>query len=331
MKIHDLLARPRMGSCLAAICTVIIGAAVSPAQAETYPSRPITIITSFAAGGVTDATTRVLAKFMQEKLGQTVIVENKSGAGGMIAATAVARAKPDGYTLLMTTNSTHSAAPGQFKIVPYDPIKDFTPIARVGSFPSVVAINPDVPLHSMAEVFAYAKANPGKLSYGHGNSTGHITGETLTHRTAVDIVPVAYRSNSIGLTDLISGRIQFMIPDMNVALPQIKAKKILPLAVLTKERSPLLPDVPTLDETVMPGFDLLAWAGMFGPANRPPDVVETIAKVIHAALSTKEIQDRFNVSGIEVYWGDSVEFKKFVDTELVKWTTLIKEAGIEPE
>ena len=183
----------------------------------------------------------------------------------------------------------------------------------------------------MAEVFAYAKANPGKLSYGHGNSTGHITGETLTHRTAVDIVRVAYRSNSIGLTDLISGRIQFMIPDMNVALPQIKAKKILPLAVLTKERSPLLPDVPTLDETVMPGFDLLAWAGMFGPANRPPDVVETIAKVIHAALSTKEIQDRFNVSGIEGYWGDSAEFKKFVDTELVKWTTLIREAGIDPE
>ncbi len=135
MKIHDLMARVRMRSCLAAICAVIVGAAVSSAQAETYPSRPITIITSFAAGGVTDATTRVLAKFMQEQLGQTVIVENKSGAGGMIAATAVARAKPDGYTLLMTTNSTHSAAPGLFKIVPYDPIKDFTPIARVGSFP----------------------------------------------------------------------------------------------------------------------------------------------------------------------------------------------------
>jgi tripartite-type tricarboxylate transporter receptor subunit TctC len=183
----------------------------------------------------------------------------------------------------------------------------------------------------MKELVAYAKANPGKLSYGHGNSTGQITGETLKHRLKLEIVRVPYRSNPIGITDLIGGQIQVMIPDMNTALPQIKAKNMLALAVLTKDRSPLLPEVPTLDETVMPGFDLLAWAGLFGPANMPPEVVNTIAKQVHAALETQAIKDRFDASGIEVYWSDPAEFKKFVASELVKWTTLIKEAGIEPE
>ncbi|MBI1201282.1 MAG: tripartite tricarboxylate transporter substrate binding protein [Rhodopseudomonas sp.] len=323
---------PQLGRRLA-LGTVLLAAttALTPAHADSYPSKPITIVTPFAAGSVTDATARVIAKFISDKLHQTVIVENRSGAGGMIAANAVARAAPDGYTLLLTTNSTHSAAPGLFKHVPYDPIKDFTPIARIGSFPSIVVANNKTGIHSMAELVAKAKENPGKLSYGHGNSTGQITGETLKFRTKINIVRVPYRSNPIGITDLIGGQIQVMIPDMNTALPQIKAHNMVPLAVLTKQRSKLLPDVPTLDETVMPGFDLLAWAGLFGPADMPPDVVTTIAKQVHAALETEEIKDRFAKSGIEVYWSDPAEFKKFVATELVKWTSLIKEAGIKPE
>jgi tripartite-type tricarboxylate transporter receptor subunit TctC len=195
----------------------------------------------------------------------------------------------------------------------------------------VIVANPKVPVHSMQELVAYAKANPGKLSYGHGNSTGQITGETLKHRTQIEVVRVPYRSNPVGITDLIGGQIQFMIPDMNTALPQIKANNMVPLAVLTKERSSLLPNVPTLDETVMPGFDLLAWAGMFGPANMPPEVVKTIATQIEAALKTEEIKANFAKSGIEVYWSDPQHFKSFVDSELVKWTTMIKEAGIQPE
>jgi tripartite-type tricarboxylate transporter receptor subunit TctC len=330
MKLHDFVAGLSAWKRVVAVCAVF-AAVASPAHADNFPSRAITIITPFAAGSVTDATARVIANFLSQKLGQPVIVENKSGAGGMIAAATVARAAPDGYTLLLTTNSTHSAAPALFKTVPYDPIKDFTPIARVGSFPSVIVANPNAPIHSMAELVAYAKAHPGKLSYGHGNSTGEITGETLKHRTQIDIVRVPYRSNPIGITDLIAGQIQLMIPDMNTALPQIKADKMRPLAVLTKERSSLLPNVPTLDETVMPGFDLLAWAGVFGPANMPPDVVDKIAKQIHAALETQTIKDRFAQSGIEVYWSEPAEFKKFVATELVKWTTMIKEAGIQPE
>jgi tripartite-type tricarboxylate transporter receptor subunit TctC len=280
---------------------------------------------------VTDATARIIGQVLQEAFGRPVVVENKAGAGGLIAAQAVARAEPDGYTLLLTTNSTHSAAPALFKKVPYNPIKDFTPIARIGSFPSVVVVNPALKVNSIQELVAYAKANPGKLSYGHGNSTGYIAGEAIKHEAGLDIVRVSYRSNPVAVTDLIAGHILMMIPDLNNALPQIAEKNMRPLAVLTKTRSASLPNVPTLDESVIPGFDLMAWAGLFGPANMPPEVVEKLAGAIGAALAKPDILEKFKNSGIEPYWGDTAEFKSYVASELVKWTSVIKAAGIEPE
>jgi tripartite-type tricarboxylate transporter receptor subunit TctC len=313
------------------VLACLFGGLGSPAVAQTWPARTVTIITPFAAGSVTDATARIIAQVLQEAFGRTFVVENKAGAGGLIAAQAVARAEPDGYTLLLTTNSTHSAAPALFKKVPYDPIKDFTPIARIGSFPSVVVVNPALKVNSIQELVAYAKANPGKLSYGHGNSTGYIAGESIKHQAGLDIVRVSYRSNPAAVTDLIAGHIPMMIPDLNNALPQIAEKNMRPLAVLTKTRSASLPDVPTLDESVIPGFDLMAWAGLFGPANMPPEVVEKLAGAIGAALAKPDILEKFKSSGIEPYWGDTAEFKTYVAGELVKWTSVIKAAGIEPE
>lgn len=308
-----------------------IGSLISPGMAESWPTRTVTIVTPFAAGSVTDATARIVGQVLQEALGRPVVVENKAGAGGLIAAQAVARAEPDGYTLLLTTNSTHSAAPALFKKVPYDPIKDFTPIARIGSFPSVVVVNPALKVNTIQELVAYAKANPGKLSYGHGNSTGYIAGEAIKNQAGIDIVHVSYRSNPAAVTDLIAGHIPMMIPDLNNALPQIAEKNMRPLAVLTKTRSASLPDIPTLDETVIPGFDLMAWAGLFGPANLPPEVVQTLARTLKVALAKPEILEKFKSSGIEPYWGDTDEFKAYVGSELVKWTTVIKAARIEPE
>src|SRR5262245_59229817 len=258
---------------------VVLVAVAAPASAETYPVRPVTIVTPFAAGSQTDAAARLLGQSLQDALGQSFVVENKAGAGGLLAANAVARAKPDGYTLLLTTNSTHSAI-ALFKSVPYDPIKDFAPIARLGNFPSFIAVNSSLPIMSMAELVANAKANPGKLSYGVGNSTGQIVGETLKKRTSIDIVRVSYRSNPTAMSDLIAGHIQVMVPDMNTGMPQVNAQKIRPLAVLTKEGNPLLPNVPTLDATVMPGFEILAWAGLFAPANTPPEIVNTLAEAV---------------------------------------------------
>jgi tripartite-type tricarboxylate transporter receptor subunit TctC len=308
----------------------LFAAAVAPARAETYPARTVTIITPFAAGSQTDAAARLIGQYLQEELGQPFVIENKAGAGGLIAANTVARAKPDGYTLLLTTNSTHSAI-GLFKSVPYDPIKDFTPIARIGDFHSFVAVNVNVPIASMAELVAYAKANPGKLSYGVGNSTGQIVGETLKKRTGIDVVRVSYRSNPTAMADLVAGHIQVMIPDFTTGLPQLRAQKVRALAVLTKERNRLLPDVPTLDETVMPNFDTLAWSGMFAPANTPPEVVNALANAVRKVLETPEIRVRFTGPGIDVTWMGPQQFSEFVKSELVKYTAMIKEAGIQPE
>ena len=180
---------------LAALAT--LATVTSQTHAQNYPSRPVIIITPFAAGSVTDATARSIASHLQEALGQPFIVENRAGAGGMPAASAVAKAAPDGHMLFITTNTTHSAAPGLFKNVPYDPIKDFTPVARIGSFPSLIAVNPNQPIKSMQELVAFARANPGKLSIAHGNSTGHITIEALKQRTKIDMGRVPYRSTEL--------------------------------------------------------------------------------------------------------------------------------------
>ena len=316
---------------LAALCVLYFGLPLTVAGAEPYPTRSVTIITPFTAGSVTDAAARLIGQHLQDALGQTFVIENKAGAGGLLAASAVARAKPDGYTLLLTTNSTHSVVYGMFKSVPYDPIADFTPIARVGNFPSFVAVNFSQPINTMAELVAYAKANPGKLSYGVGNSTAQITGETLKKRTGAEIVRVSYRSNPMAMTDLIANHIPMMIPDFNTGLPQLKAQKIRALAVLTKARNSVLPDVPTLSETVMPGFDILAWAGMFGPANMPPEAVKAISDELQKALAKPEIKDRLTATGTEVYFSGPADFSAFVKSELPKWTAMIKEAGIEPE
>jgi tripartite-type tricarboxylate transporter receptor subunit TctC len=314
-----------------AALTLLLAAGATPAFAEDYPSRPVTILTPFAAGIATDTAARLIGKYLQDSLGQPFIVENRDGAGGMIAAEAVARAAPDGYTILLTSNSTHSAAPALFKTVPYDPIKDFTPIARVGSLPSFIAVTPDLPVKTIQEFVAYAKANPGKINAGYGNSTGRITTETFKRRLNLDITPVAYRSNPAAVTDLMAGHVQMGVPDFSTGLPMLKAEKIRPLAVLTKERDPTLPDVPTLNETVMPGYDLLAWTGIFGPAGMPQKAVDTLAKPIEAALAKQDVRDRFRDAGVEIFWIGPAGFSNYVKTELVKWTTLIKSAGIEPE
>jgi tripartite-type tricarboxylate transporter receptor subunit TctC len=301
------------------------------ALGQAYPTRTITILTPFAAGSVTDAAARVVAQTLQESLGQSVVVENRAGAGGLLAAQAVARASNDGYTLLLTTNSTHSVVYGLYKNVPYDPIKDFTPIARIGSFASFVAVTPDKPYQTMQALVDFAKANPGKLSYGVGNSTSQIVGEALKKRTGTDIVRVPYRSNPAVVTDLLGGQIQIMIADFNTGMIQLKAGKVSALAVLTRDRNPALPDVPTLSETVMPGYHILAWAGMFGPAGMPPEAVKVLADAVQKALDNPEVRKRFTGAGTDVYWSGPKEFTEFVKTELVSWTAMIKEAGIEPE
>lgn len=316
----------------APLCTaVLVSALPSPAVADVYPSRPVTIMVPFAPGSGTDTCARLIAHYLSEALGQNFVIENQTGAGGTIAAATAARAAPDGYTIVITTNTTHSAAPALFKNLRYDPIKDFTPVARIGSIGSIIVSNPELPVTTIQGFVSYAKANPGKLSYGFGNSTGRVVGETLRRHTNIDVVPVSYRSNITAGTDLMTGRLAMMVADFTTGTPQIKAGTMRPLAVPTKERSAVFPDVPTLDETVMPGFDLLAWLGAFAPANTPPEVVERLSQEMKKAISKPDIQAKFRDVGIEAFWTGPQEFDKFVKSELTKWTQLIRAAGIEPQ
>jgi len=313
----------------AAFSAVVSSPYVSRAS-ETYPARHVTIVNQFAAGSISDTTSRLIAQSLQDQLGQPFVVENKPGAGGLIAATAVARAKPDGYTLLATVSSLHSAA-ALYKEMPLDLMGDFTHIARLVSYPSFMTVRSTLPINTVQDLIAYAKANPAKLTYGHGNNMGQMVGEIFKRRTGVDLTRVAYRSNPAAMSDLVAGHIDVMVADIGTGWPHVESQKARPLAVFSKQRSALMPSVPTLDETVMPGFDVLPWGGLSGPAKMPSDVVGKLDAAISATFRSPETQKRFSAPGMEPYWADQRTFEIYVQDQLKNWTALIKEAGIPPQ
>ena len=321
--------RTFVGSALAVAATAVSHPPDAFAN-EPYPTRAITIVNPFAPGSVSDSAARLVGQSLQEQFGQPVIIENKVGGGGLLAGTFVQRAKPDGYTLMLTASSSFSGA-ALFKTMPFDPVNDFTHIARIGSFPSFVASDVRLPVTTIQEFVAYAKANPGKLSYGHGNNMGQIVGEILKLRTGINVVRVPYRSSPAGVTDLIAGQVQMMVPDFGTGLAHAQGGRIRPLATFGKARHPALPDVPTVSETVMPGFELTAWCGLSGPANLPPQITQQLARAVEKALANDTLRQRFINSGIDVYYGDPKEFLAFVKFQLENWTALIKDAGLQPE
>jgi tripartite-type tricarboxylate transporter receptor subunit TctC len=301
------------------------------AGAEPFPQKPITIVVPFGAGSGTDAVTRVLAQPLSIALKQTVIVENKPGANGAIAAAQVARAAPDGYTLLMSTNSPHSAAPTLNKVINYDPIKDFAPLSRVGSYTFMVAAHRDVPVTSIRELIGYAKARPGQLSYASGNTSGIVAGETLKHAAEVDILHVPYKTIPPALNDVLAGRVSMILTDQTPGMPHVKAGTLRALAVTRIKRSALIPDVPTLDESGVTGFDMDSWAGMFAPAGTPPEVIAQLNAELRKIIDDPQTKARIAAMGFEAFSSSPDELGAFVKVQLVKWTKMIKEAGIEPE
>ena len=248
--------------------------AATAASAQPYPSKPITIVVPFAAGSGTDSITRIIGQYLQNALNQSVVIENKVGASGVLAATYVARAAPDGYTLLMATNSTHSANPHLFKSLSYDPVKDFAPVARAGSYVFMLVVNPAVPAKTLPELVAYAKANPGKLTYASGNTTGIVAGETLKSKAGIDVLHIPYKSTPPAINDVLGGRVSMMFIDLAPGLEHVRAGTMRPLAVTTKERSALLPDLPSLSEAGIPGYDVTSYAALFAPAGTPKEIVD---------------------------------------------------------
>ena len=299
--------------------------------AETWPSRPIRLVVPFAAGSGTDAVARITAKELGDALGQNVVVDNRPGANGAIAAELVAQAAPDGYTLFMTTNTTHSANPSLMKKLPYDPIKDFTPVGRMGNLPFMLVINPKLPVKTVGELIAYARAHPG-MSYASGNSTGIVSGATLGRMAGIDLLHVPYKSTPPAMTDVIAGQVPMMFVDVAAGIANVKAGKMRALAVTTAQRSRLLPDLPPIADTPeMKGFDITSWNGVFAPAKTPQPIVERLNRELSRIASSKEVAPRFEALGFEAFGQNPQQFAGFVASELVKWTKLVKDAGIQPE
>src|SRR5262245_53672354 len=256
---------------------LVAGVAALPAVsrmagAQAYPSRPITIVVPFGPGSATDTVARSIALPLGIALKQNIVVETKPGANGTIAATQVARAAPDGYTLILATNTPHSAAPSLMKSVSYDPVKDFAPLSRVGSFTQLLVLHPDLPAKSIPELIAYAKANPGKLSFASGNASAVVAGETLKRWAGLDIVHVPYRSTPPALNDVLGGRVSMMFADLTTGLPHVRAGTLRALATTRMQRSTLFPELPSMHEAGITNFDMDSWAAMFAPASTPREI-----------------------------------------------------------
>lgn len=308
--------------------------AAGPSAAQTAwpaPGRNITLVLPFAAGSGTDTTTRLISKELATGLGANIVIENKPGANGSIAASYVARSEPDGYTIFVTTNTSHSANPYLLKNMTYDPIKDFTPIARTGDLPFMLVIDPKLPVNSVADLVALAKKEPGKYSYASGSSSAIVSGATFATLAGIDLLHVPYKSSPPALTDVIAGRVSMMFVDVPTGLPHVNAGALKALAVTTIKRSALLPQLPTMDEAGVKGFDITSWQGYLGPANMPKDIVTKLNAEIRKVIERPDMQKELAGRGMEAFSGTPESFDKFLKEQLVVWEKLIREAKIEKQ
>ena len=304
----------------------------APAYAQgNYPTRSITLVLPFAAGSGTDTTTRLISKYLGDAMGQQFIIDNKPGANGSIAATFVARAQPDGYTLLVTTNTTHSANPYLLKQMSYDPVKDFVAIARTGDLPFMLLVNPQVPAKSVKELIALAKAEPGKLTYASGSSSSSVSGATFAKQAGIELLHVPYKSSPPALSDVLGGRITMMFVDVLTGQPHVKEGTLRALAVTTKERSKLVPELPSMEEAGVPNFDITSWQGYFAPAGTPKEIVNRLNAELRKIIDKPEVKAELAARGMDAFSSSPEAMDKFVKDQLVLWERLVKDAGIEAQ
>lgn len=301
------------------------------AQAEDWPARPITMIVPFPAGGSADAVARLVAIEMSEKLKQQVVVENRAGAGGNIGGAAVARAKSDGYTLLFATPGPGANNKLLYSNMSYDPEKDFTPIVEVADSPLIIAASLNTPVKSIPELIAYAKKNPGKLNLGvPGNGTlGHFAAALLERQAGIKVTIIPYKGSTPLITDILGNQINVASDFITAYVPHVKAHTMTPLAVLAPERSPLLPDVPTANESGFTGFDAVAWFAILGPAGMPAPVVARINGIVNDYLKTSAVKDKFVPLGLRPVGGTPEQMGKVIHDEIAKWKPIVKAANIK--
>jgi tripartite-type tricarboxylate transporter receptor subunit TctC len=306
-------------------------ALMGSAFAQDFPSKGVTFVVPFAAGSATDQLARGLGQQVSTDSKQAVVVDNKPGASGFIAAQFVAKAPADGYTVLITTNTTHAANEHLYKKLAYDPVKDFVPVTGLGKGGQVLVVRTDAPYKSVADLVAKAKQEPGKLSFGSGSSSSRVAGEMFKQLSGTNILHVPYKSNPQAITDLLGGQIDFMITDTATGVPQIKGGKLRALGVSTTRRNPLLPDVPTIDEAGVKGYDMGYWFAAYVPAGTPAPVVAHLRELLIAGTRSSTAKSFFESTGSDAWTTTSDELGKFQIADAQKWGRVIKAAGIEPE
>jgi tripartite-type tricarboxylate transporter receptor subunit TctC len=300
-----------------------------PAQAQQYPAKPIRLIVPFVAGGSADVLSRVLAQRLNQQYGQQVVVENRPGSGGHVGAEAAARAAPDGYTIVFGTIGIHAAYTIYSKLN-YDPSRDLQPVAMYADVPNILVVHPSVPVKNVKEFIALAKSNPGRLNFGtagSGSST-HMAGEWFKLYTGVNLTHVPYKGSAQAMQDLLGGQIELMFENLPTAIAQLRAGKIRPLGMTSRERSPSMPEVPTLAETGVPGFEATAWFTIAAPAKVPADIIRKLNADMNAFLKAPEMQQRWIDMGVVPLGGSPADAEKFFVVEREKWGKVIKAAGI---
>ena len=299
------------------------------ACAQAYPSKPIRLVVPFPPGGSLDVVARAIGQKLSDAWGQPVVIDNRPGAGGNIGADLVAKAAPDGYTILEGALSTHAVNVSLYSKMPYDPVRDFAPITLVAVTPNVLVLNPSVPANSVKELIAYAKANPGKLSFGSGSngSAGHLAGELFKMEAGVDMVHIPYKGAAPAMQDLLSGQIQLMFDNLANSMQYVRAGKLKALAVTTAQRSALVPDLPTLSEAGLPGFDISTWWGFMAPAGTPKEVIAKWNADVSRILATPEMKAFFAQQGAEPSPTSPEAFGEMIRREIAKYAKIVKASG----
>jgi len=324
---HAILRRGLIAAAATATaCALLPGLAAAQGA---FPSKTITIVVPFAAGGTTDILARIVAQGMGAELGQPVVVDNRAGAGGNIGGQLAARAPADGYTLFMGTVGTHAINASLYKKMPFDPIKDFAPLTRVANVPNLLVANPAQPFKTVQELIAYAKAHPGKINFGSSGSGSsiHLSGELFKSMAKVDMQHVPYKGSAPAVTDLLGNQIAIMFDNMPSAIQHVRSGKLRAIAVTTAKRSPELPDVPTIAEAGVPGYEATSWFGMFAPAGTPAPVVAKLNATIVKVLAQPDIKKKLAEQGAEAAGETPDQFAAFIQNESVKWGKVVKESG----
>lgn len=303
-------------------------AAILPANAQTYPTKPIRLVVPYPPGQGTDVMSRAVGERLAERLGQPIIIDNRPGAGGNIGTDHVAKTAPDGYTLLMGTNATHAMNPSLYSNIPFDPVRDFSPVILVGTLPLMLVAHPAVSANSVKEVLELARAKPGTLNFGISSTSSRVSSELFKRMTNIDVALVLYKGATAMLTDLIGGHVQFGIETVATAMPQVKGGKVKPIAVTSGKRTDLAPTVPTFAESGLAGYDVVGWNALFAPKGTPPEIIAKLNAEIGKILQTPDMKQLMASIGFDPAGGTAEHLAAYVRAEGDKWGLIIKSAGI---